>query len=1429
MNALGSMLGVLFISATSQAAVTRIPLRVPEWTGADREEVVTSGVPLAKGTLRNVGACRLLDDQGREVPFVGTALARWPDGSIKWLLLDFPVRVAARQTAHFTLECGVRASAKLQGPAVTTAEAKDAITVTTGPLRFRIHRSRYTFLDAVILDRNGDGRFSDSEHLIVPGRGDSRLEIETTPPGPPQEENWLRDAAGGPRRSFVATVTRAEVEFHNPLRAVVLVRGEYRDPSGRSIGPFWTRYTAWAGSTTLGLEHFWAFDADVEKAFLRTVSLALQLAGRAPLKTTFGVENDESIAPAATLCEVALLEVMPDRFYHLVPLSVDRRVRYQVVGREGTGRGPAGRGGPEKILKEGVEATGWVSLQSEQGTATLALRDFPRLHPKEIRVEPARRTLRYYLWPERGGKVLDLRRRYRGERVEDHYDTGEYAPAGRGFGKTHQMLLDFRKGAADPAAAQALARRAEEPLRAFCPPEHYASCDVWNQFHPVDPQRFPQTESLIRLSLEWALRLPRLFHWDGLVDWGDTLFQGYEVAPHNQVKEVPKTSWVVRGYDGWFNNDCNVSHDFLMHFLRSGDGRLWRYTERMIQHVMDVDTIHAAEDPTEVGGGRRHDQQHWGATYTGYGTAAVEAGELYYLTGSLWAKEMLLKYADWYMVGGGSEWETRLPCLVLAWEATGDRRYMDFIQRPAMRQDLYGLKLGDYGSLDRPHWRTCGVELGVDFLYRATGDPQWLEHLTTAARRCIEQDPGNGYGLALLAKAYLATGDREILDWLRRALVVADPYGRGAQLAFFRSHQIPDDLTDLSWDELHELAKQAGVADVRVPIYKYRYYPYVMAALVKAGLEEKQAELVDFALDRRGMGQFHLRGPDVPEPIDGHYEPISIASVANVNPLADPFGQYDGWTRHPLNPGEIGFDFGEWGECEPGYLPVRPATRYPYRAPLPSNVEHDGTNLIGLPWGTLWYANNVPYLLPNPATAPGGQTLLLLGKGEKVAIPIGKTARKLYVLGHVCRAQSPWKKVGARYHLNYADGTERSMELTNLEDYEGVFQWGFAQRALFTRNWKVQGGWDGGAPILHTYALPVEPKPLKELIIEDAGEGIGFMILALTAEVDGAKPESPLLDFGFGPNDPGAATNGWREGAPWGWLNISGELTQSSGVLSDGSATFRSTLPDGLYEIELETAGVGWGAPFNVRVNGRLAVRGYVASSGCVPGVASRPERIRFPVRVQGGRLDLTLEADRTVGNWRHPVRLRGGSWHLTRLRIYPGKEEPAEPPSEVAYGWEEDDLTAVALPSEVTQVKDARLQSGMRSKSARGTFRADLPAGEYEAELLFAVRGDGTREGPVRMNVVVQGQPVHREFDGGSYRQPVVIQLPVRVEPGESFTLTLERSTPESEWGINALILRKPGFRRPVLDCGSRASADRFWIAEAQLPQPKAAQKGRR
>ena len=1393
-----SALIVWCLSHGVSAADTSIALRVPELAGADRdEEIVTSGVPLSMGMLTDVSQSRLLDAEGNEVPFAGTVLARWPDESVKWLLLDFRASVAARQTARFTLDCGGGSSratgssmAKLNGPLVSVSEGDRFIEVTTGPLRFRVSRlPRYTFLDGVwVDDGDGDGAFSAAESVVAAGEGNSRLEVETTPPGPPQEENWLLDAAGGPRDRYDAVVTEARVEFANPLRAVVLVRGQYRDDGGGSIGPFWTRYTAWAGATTIGVEHFFAFDADVEEAFLRSLSLGLRFAGDGPLRATFGLGEGESAAPDTTLAETALFEVMPDRFYHLVPLSVDRRVRYQVVGKRADG--------DDQVLKEGVEAAGWVRLEGDRATTTIALRDFPRLHPKEIRVEPGEKSLRYFLWPERGDKVLDLRRRYQGQRVEDHYDTGEYDPAGRGFGKTHQLLIDFSSTAQSGDAAPALARRADEPLRAFCTPDHYASCDVWNRFHTVDTERFPQTEAMIRLGIEWALRLPRTFHWDGLVDWGDTFFQGYEGAPHGQVANVPKTSWVSRGYDGWFNNDSNVAHDLMILFLRSADDRLFQYWERMVQHVMDVDTIHAAEDSTQVGGGRRHDQQHWGASYTGYGTAAVEAGELYYLTGSLWAKEMLIKYADWYMVGGGAEWETRLPCLVLAWEATGDDRYMQYIERPEMRDDVYGLAMGKHGGIDDPHFRTNGVEVGVDFLYRATGDAQWLDHLTAAARRMIEGNPGNKYGRSLLAKAYLATGDQEVLDWLRRLLVVADPYGRVGLAEFFRQNRIPDDLSGLPFDALSELFKTSAMEGVRKFIYTYRYYPYVMAALAEAGLDESRMELIDFALDRRGMGQYHLRGPDVPTPVDGRYEPVSLAAVANTDPLADPFGLYARWQRHPLQPGEIGFDFGERqvsidaGECEPGYLPVRTATAYPYRAPIPRNAEHDGTNLIGLPFGTTWHINSVPFDLPDPASVTDGHTMLVVGKGERVVIPIGRTVRKLYVLGHVVRARSSWRGTGARYHLNYADGTTRRIDLVNLKDYEHVFQWGFASRSLFARNWKVQGSWDGGAPILNNYPIECEGKRLDELVIEDAGQGIGFMILAVTAEVDGAAPEEPVLDLSFA--EPGASKNLWREGSVSGWLNVEGELTESSGVSSDGAATYRTALDDGQYDAELELSGVGWGGPFNVRANGRMVARGYVASGGTIPGVTSRPERIRFPVTVTDGVLDLTLEADRTVGNWWHPKRLSGAAWHLSHTRVFASQEVAPAARGGIIYGWREPELNAVPLPpDEVGSLRDARLHTCIRSNDPSGTFRADFPPGDYEVELTFALRGAGTREGPVKMDAALQGSRVLTDFDGGAYDNPVLRTYPVRIDPDGHLELKLESAGGENEWGISAMLVR--------------------------------------
>src|SRR5438034_3886878 len=67
---------------------------------------VTSGVPLARGALRDPQAAALFSAEDREVPLQTEALLRWPDGSVRWLLLDFPIDLKAGEKKHFTLRYG---------------------------------------------------------------------------------------------------------------------------------------------------------------------------------------------------------------------------------------------------------------------------------------------------------------------------------------------------------------------------------------------------------------------------------------------------------------------------------------------------------------------------------------------------------------------------------------------------------------------------------------------------------------------------------------------------------------------------------------------------------------------------------------------------------------------------------------------------------------------------------------------------------------------------------------------------------------------------------------------------------------------------------------------------------------------------------------------------------------------------------------------------------------------------------------------------------------------------------------------------------------------------------------------------------------------------------------------------------------------------
>ncbi len=80
---------------------------IEEAAGVSRQDYpLTHGCPFPEGALRDTACVRLMKDGGGELPLQTTVLATWPDGSVKWLLLDTQVTLRARQRLPVRVEYG---------------------------------------------------------------------------------------------------------------------------------------------------------------------------------------------------------------------------------------------------------------------------------------------------------------------------------------------------------------------------------------------------------------------------------------------------------------------------------------------------------------------------------------------------------------------------------------------------------------------------------------------------------------------------------------------------------------------------------------------------------------------------------------------------------------------------------------------------------------------------------------------------------------------------------------------------------------------------------------------------------------------------------------------------------------------------------------------------------------------------------------------------------------------------------------------------------------------------------------------------------------------------------------------------------------------------------------------------------------------------
>lgn len=161
---------------------------------------VTSGVPFAQGVLADGSRCRITGPLGTALPAQFRELARWPDGSVKWLLVDTLVDTQPGQNTGLDLAYNVD-PAPFAGVSVTANP--DAVLLANGSVSLRLDRQHFAPLG---------------------GLAEGALEVADA-------EGRVFTSANLPPEEMV-------VEEAGPVRATVRVKGRFADADGKP----WLRY-----------------------------------------------------------------------------------------------------------------------------------------------------------------------------------------------------------------------------------------------------------------------------------------------------------------------------------------------------------------------------------------------------------------------------------------------------------------------------------------------------------------------------------------------------------------------------------------------------------------------------------------------------------------------------------------------------------------------------------------------------------------------------------------------------------------------------------------------------------------------------------------------------------------------------------------------------------------------------------------------------------------------------------------------------------------------------------------------------------------------------------------------------------------------------------------------------------------------------------
>lgn len=232
---------------------------------------VRCGLPIAQGELADPAHATVYNARGEILPTQNRATATWPDGSVKWLFLDFTHDFSAAAEADYDVHFGNRVRNRAPSHGVRTTATPAGIEVDTGAIRFLVPRDRFGIIEHV---RSASGALLQEAPIAAE----------------------ITEAAGTQWRAASLPTVHTGVERAGRLHTVILTDTALA-PSGKPADGFYhrARIHAYADSPLVEVDYFVA-NTD-RRPQVQTRTIALKLAPAVPVAA--GIQDFAEQQPKA--------------------------------------------------------------------------------------------------------------------------------------------------------------------------------------------------------------------------------------------------------------------------------------------------------------------------------------------------------------------------------------------------------------------------------------------------------------------------------------------------------------------------------------------------------------------------------------------------------------------------------------------------------------------------------------------------------------------------------------------------------------------------------------------------------------------------------------------------------------------------------------------------------------------------------------------------------------------------------------------------------------------------------------------------------------------------------------------------------------------------------------------------------------------------